>query len=107
MHAGKLQAEQADRVDAGNAFGAVGEVDRAVEIAHQNTHDLAETERDDRQIVAAQPQRRRAEQNAARRRQQGRQRDQPQHRQVQPIGEPLQQQGNCCVRCGDDSSAAR
>jgi hypothetical protein len=54
----------AHRVDAGDAFRAVGDVHRRIQVVHENAHDLAETEGDDGQIIAAQAQCRRAEQYA-------------------------------------------
>jgi hypothetical protein len=56
--------EDRDLVDPGDALGAVGDVDRRVEVVEEHAHDLAEAEGDDRQVVAAQLQRRRPEQHA-------------------------------------------
>ena len=47
-----------------DALRPVGDVDRRVQVVEEDADDLAEAERDDRQVVAAQLQRRRAEQHA-------------------------------------------
>ncbi len=65
VHPAELQPKQVESIDAGNALSAVGDVHRAVEITHQNTDDLPEAEGHDRQIIAAQLQRWRTEQDAA------------------------------------------
>ncbi len=70
VDAAEFQAEQVQGIDAGNAFCAVGDVDRAIEVAHQDADDFPKTEGDNRQIVAAQFQGRCAKQNAAHRRDQ-------------------------------------
>ncbi|MNY19938.1 hypothetical protein D3C86_1533950 [compost metagenome] len=88
IDAAEFQAKQIEGIDAGNAFRAVGDVYRAVEVAHQNADDLPETEGHNRQIVAAQFQRRRTEDNAAHRRDQRRKRNNQQIRGVQPVREP-------------------
>ena len=46
-------AEQRYRVDHADALGAVGDIDRAVEVVEKQADDFAETERDNRQIVTA------------------------------------------------------
>ena len=76
-------AEDRDLVDAGDAFRAVRDVDRRVEVVHEDADDLAEAERDDREIVAAQLQRRRAEQHAGAAGDQGAERDHHPPRRVQ------------------------
>ena len=53
--------EGIDQVD---ALRSVGDVDRRIEIVHENANDLAEAQRHDRQVVAAKLERRRAEQHA-------------------------------------------
>ena len=59
--AGEFQAEKGRSRNAGNAVGAVGDV---VPVEKDKPDDLAETEGHDGQIVTAQPQHRKAEQNA-------------------------------------------
>ena len=51
------------------------------DVARHDRHDLAEAERDDGEVVAAQPQRRRAEQHAEDRRDQRRERQREPERQ--------------------------
>ena len=58
---GQRDAAQVDRIDAGDALRPVGDVDRCVQVVHENTHDFPETERDDGQVIATQAQGRRAE----------------------------------------------
>src|SRR5690606_31040053 len=53
-----------EAVDAVDALRPVGDVDRRVEIIEENADDLAEAQRDDGQVVAAQLQRGRAQQHA-------------------------------------------
>ena len=60
------QAEERRPRDAGNAVRAAGEV---LPVLQDQPDDLAEAERDDGEIVAAQPQHRKAEQHAPERRQ--------------------------------------
>jgi hypothetical protein len=60
----ELPAEDGRRVDRADALRAVGDVDRRVEVEQEHADDLAEAERDDREVVAAQLERRRAEQHA-------------------------------------------
>jgi len=67
----EAMAEQSWCGDAVQAGGAVGQVRP---VAHHDRHDLAEAQGDDGKVVAAQPQRRRAEQDAEERRQSRRQR---------------------------------
>ena len=59
--AGEFQAEKGRARNAGNAVGAVGDL---VPVEQDEPDDLAEAESHDGQIVAAQPQHRKAEQNA-------------------------------------------
>ena len=58
--------------------GAIGDIHRAVEVAQQDTDDLAKAQGDDGQVVAAQAQGRRTQHHTASRREQGAQgQDQP------------------------------
>ena len=61
-----MEAAEAEAVDAVEAERAVREVEAAevVAVADELRDDLAEAERDDREVVAAQPQRRDADQDA-------------------------------------------
>jgi hypothetical protein len=52
------------RIDAVDPLRSAGDVDRLVEVIDEDTNDLAETEGDDCQIIAAESQRRKAEQHA-------------------------------------------
>ena len=60
------EAERADaeRIDARDALRAVGDVHRPRQVVEEDADDLAEAERDDGEVVAAQLERRRAEQHA-------------------------------------------
>ena len=60
----KLKLADAERVDQRDALRAVGDVDRLRQVVQEDAHDLAEAQRDDREVVAAQLQRRRAQQHA-------------------------------------------
>jgi len=55
----EIEAVDAERIDAGNALRAVGDVHRPRQVVEENAHDLAEAEGDDGQVVAAQLERRR------------------------------------------------
>jgi len=57
-------AADLDRIDAGDTLGAVGDVYRGIQVVHENAHDFAKAQRHDRQVIAAQAQRRRAEHDA-------------------------------------------
>ena len=88
INAAKLEAEQIQRIDPGNAFCAVGDVDRTVEVAHQDADNFAEPEGDDGQIVAAQLQRRRAQHDTAACRHQRGERNNHQPGGVQAVRKP-------------------
>ena len=60
----KLKLPMPERVDQRDALRPVGEVDRLRQVVEEDADDLAEAERHDREVVAAQLQRRRAEQHA-------------------------------------------
>src|SRR6202163_4819735 len=60
----KGEAAEAKRIDQVDALRAVGDIERSIEVVQEDTDDLAETERYDREIVAAELQRGRAEQDA-------------------------------------------
>ena len=81
---GHVYTEDPERIDAADAFGPVGNVDRVIQIVQEYADDLAESQRDDGQVVAAQFQGRRSEQHAEERRHSGRQRDHQQDRHVDP-----------------------
>ena len=51
-----------DRVDLAQPLGAVGDVDRVVQVVQEHADDFAEAQRHDGQVVAAQLERRRAQQ---------------------------------------------
>ena len=54
MRFGKIYAEQTDRINRSDAFWPVGNIDGSVQVIHENTDDLAKTERHNCQIVTAQ-----------------------------------------------------
>ena len=58
------EAADAKRIDQVDALGAVGDVERSIEVVQEDADDLAETERYDGEVVAAELQRRCAEQYA-------------------------------------------
>ena len=60
----KLKAADPERIDQRDALRAVGEVHRLRQVVEEDPDDLAEAQRHDREIVAAQLQRRRAEEHA-------------------------------------------
>jgi hypothetical protein len=72
---------EARPVDAADAVGALGPL---VEVQEDDRDDLAEAKGDDGEVVAPQPQRRRAEQDAEQRRRERPDDDQDDERQVQP-----------------------
>ena len=80
MRATEQNRDVADlqRVDQRDALRAVGDIERPIEIVEENADDLAETERDNGEIIAAQLERRRAEQHAEHGGDQGAQRQQEQ-----------------------------
>ena len=67
----QIDAEEADRIDRPEALGAVRDVEGMSHVVDQDAHDLAEPERHDGQVIAAQLQRGRAQQHAEQRGQQG------------------------------------
>ena len=84
-------------------FGPVRDVDRRVEVVHEDADDLAEAERDDREVVAAQLQRRRAEQDAGAAGDEGAERDHDPPRRVQAAGNAAATLAKVSVSCGDAS----
>src|SRR5213078_5184819 len=64
LRPGEGKAADAKSVDQVDALGTVGHVHGRIQIVEEDADDLAETERHDREIVAAQLQRRRAEEYA-------------------------------------------
>ncbi len=87
-----LEAEEVEPLDAGDAAGSVREVVDAVtpgqrelvEVVHEDPDDLAETQGDDRKIVAAQTKHRIAEQEPGDPREEGPQRNEEPKRQAHP-----------------------
>ena len=61
--AGELEASDRHRVNQRNALRAVGDIDRRVQVVEEDADNFTETERDDGQIVAAQLERWRTEQD--------------------------------------------
>ncbi|MCY1435761.1 hypothetical protein D9M71_518680 [compost metagenome] len=59
------RAIHVQRGDIADALGAVGEVHRLVQVVHEDADDLAEAQGDDRQVIAAQLEHRRADQHPA------------------------------------------
>ena len=53
-----------DRIDQRDSLRAIGDVHRPIQVVQENADDLAEPQCDDGEIVAAQAQRRRAQQHA-------------------------------------------
>ena len=72
-----------ERVDARDALRPVGDVYRAREVVEEDAHDLTEAKRDDGKVVAAQLERRRAEQQAEERGEPSADRQDHPERQVQ------------------------
>ena len=64
LGAGEREPADAERIDQVDPLRPVGEVDRRIQVVEEDPDDLAEAERDDRQVVAAQLQGRSAEQHA-------------------------------------------
>ena len=83
----QVEAEELERVDLVDALGSVGDVDRMVQIVQEHANDFTETQRHDRQVVAAQLQRGRAQQHAEQSRQPGPCRNDHPQRHVQPVRE--------------------
>ena len=83
----EAHAQDRDLVDAADALRPVGDVDRRVEVVHEHAHDFAEAEGDDREVVAAQLQGRRAEQHAGQAGDQRAERDHRPPRHVQAVRE--------------------
>ena len=79
----KLKSPMRNGIDQRDPLRAVGDVDRLRQVVHEDPHDLAESQRDDREIVAAQLERRRAEQHAEHARDRGAQRQDHPERQVE------------------------
>src|SRR4029077_17787013 len=59
----ETEGAETERVDARDALRAIRNVDGLRQVVEKNAHDLAEAERDDRKVVAAQFERGRAEQH--------------------------------------------
>ncbi|MNN30110.1 hypothetical protein D3C81_1437490 [compost metagenome] len=78
-----------DRVHRRDALGTIGDVDRTVQVVHEDADDLAEAQRHDGQVVAAQLERWRPQQHAEGGGHQDRDRQHEPHRQVQAGGEQL------------------
>ena len=81
----ELDAEEGDAVDLVDALGAVGQVDRAVQVVEEDADDLAKTQGDDGQVVAAQLERGRAQQHTEQTGQRSGQRDDRPDGQVQAV----------------------
>ena len=64
MRAAQRKLADVDGVYHADALRTVGDVDRRVQVVEENADDLAEAQRDDGEVVAAQAQRRRAQQHA-------------------------------------------
>ena len=64
MRLRERDAADFDRVDQVDALRAVGDVDRRVQVVQENADDFTEAQRDDREVVPAQPERGRAQQHA-------------------------------------------
>ena len=60
----QVEAPEVERVDLVQALGAVGDVDRLVQVVQEHPDDFAEAQRHDGQVVAAQLERGRAQQDA-------------------------------------------
>ena len=72
-----LEAGDGYRVDHRDPLRTVGDVDRCIQVVHEDAHDLAETQRDDGQVVAAQLQASGAPRSARRCRRPGAERQDP------------------------------
>jgi hypothetical protein len=84
----EIDAAEPERIDQREALRPVGDVDRPRKIVEEDPHDLAEAERDDRKVVAAQLQRWRAEQNAEEGRDRSADRQDDPEREMQPEVRP-------------------
>jgi hypothetical protein len=82
---GQRPAEDRHRIDAIEPARSVGDVDRVLQVVQEHADDLAEAQRDDGEVVAAQPEHRKAEQAAGDRREQRGQRHHDPDRRVQPV----------------------
>ena len=80
-------AENAEGVNAAQPLGAVGNVDRMVKVVQEYPDDLAKAQRHDGQVVAAQFEGRRTQQDAKQPGHCGRQRKYQPQRRVQAVGE--------------------
>ena len=80
--AGQRHAKDADRIDQVHPLRAVGDVDRRIQVVHEDTDDLAEAEGHDGQVIAAQFQCRGTEQRAEQAGKRGRQRHDEPDRQM-------------------------
>ena len=88
----EAEGAEAERIDQRDALRAVGDVDRLRQVVQEDADDLAEAERHDREVVAAELERGRAEQHA-------------EHAgDGAPIGR-MTQNGRCRSKCGLASSA--
>ena len=85
----EVEPEDLDRLDQVDALRAVGDVHRTVEVVHEDPDDFTKAQRHDGEVVTAQLQHRRAQQNAEQRRQPGTQRDHPPDDEVQPVREQV------------------
>ena len=83
----QVQAEELDGVDLVESLGAVGDVDRRVQVVHEHADDFAKAQRDDGQVVTAQLERWRAQQHAKGAGQAGAQRHGDPQRGVQAVRE--------------------
>jgi hypothetical protein len=92
LRAGKAELAEAERIDAADALRAIGDVHRPREVVQEDADDLAEAEGDDGEVVAAQLERRRAEQHA-------------EERGDQRADRQDDQNGRCSPNCGLASSA--
>ena len=60
----KVHSENMEGVNGAQTFGAIGDVDRVIQVIHENANDFAESQGHDRQVVTTQTQGRRAQQDA-------------------------------------------
>jgi hypothetical protein len=77
----RLSADM-QRIDERDALRTVGDVERTIQVVQEYANDLAESERDDRQVVPSQLERRCAQQHAEKRGDERGQRQQHRERQV-------------------------
>ena len=80
----ELEIADSHRIDQGDALRTVGDVDRCVQVVHENAHDFAEAEGDDGQIIPTQLERGRTEEHAKDAGNDPAQREDDPERQVQP-----------------------